>query len=167
MRCSEQRCAALRKSRWGFVAAALAALPGAGAARAGERRAPQRLGAAPSSQQLSLVLPLNADVSGLERFANAGDDRRLAAVRRLPVDRHAWRGGSAPRPASARRCLHYLRRDRRHPREDRRDRAVRRRDDARLAWRSACSATSLARYRERPRDAVRRAGDGARGSRPL
>ncbi len=59
----------LGKTGWGFLTAALAtcfllAPPAIASGRVTE------LGAAPSSQQLALVLPLKADVSGLERFAN-------------------------------------------------------------------------------------------------
>ena len=108
MRCSKQGCATLRKSRWGFVAAALSAcLALAPTALANGRVT--RLGAAPSSQQLSLVLPLNADISGLERFANQvttvgsplyGDYQPIATLAR--------RFGASTGERT--KVLHYLRR---------------------------------------------------------
>jgi subtilase family serine protease len=63
----------LGSSRWGLLTAALAACVMLAPTAPASAQTPGRiteLGAAPSSQQLSLVLPLNADIGGLERFAH-------------------------------------------------------------------------------------------------
>ena len=99
----------MRKSRWGFGAAALSACAGSWRATALAHGRVTALGAAPSSQQLSLVLPLNADIVGLERFATAvttvgsplyGDYQPIATLAR--------RFGASTGERA--RVLHYLRR---------------------------------------------------------
>lgn len=97
------------KSRWGFAAAAVVAVCLALAQSALANGRVTELGAAPSRQQLSLVLPLKADISGLEQFANAvttvgsplyGDYQPIARLERRF-------GASAGERA---KVVHYLRR---------------------------------------------------------
>jgi subtilase family serine protease len=98
----------LCKSRWGLAAAALVAWLALAPTALANGRVTE-LGAAPSRQQLSVVLPLKADISGLEQFANAvttvgsplyGDYQPIATLER--------RFGT---PAGERsKVVHYLRR---------------------------------------------------------
>ena len=142
--CRRQRLAAPRTCAtilpvrtWGAsgIVAAVLAFCAPAALAAGPVAQATRVGPVPRQQQLQLVLPLNADLAGLESFAqsvNTPGSPQYGQYESIATLAETVRGQSGSQLAGD--GLHARRR--RHRRQARRHRSVRRRDDERSAGRA-------------------------------
>ena len=150
---------------WGAlgIVAAVLAFFAPSALAAGPVAQATRVGPVPRQQQLQLVLPLNADLAGLESFAQSVNTPGSPQLRPIRVDRDAGQAlRSQPGSQLAGDRLHARRR--RHRRQARRDPPVRRRDDERSTGRAGVRHAACGVPRRPPRTVrradARRAGAG-------